>query len=341
MTHFPLHRHALRQAAVAVAIAGMTAVSAPLAHAQPASSSAVPTENCDRNCLETILDRYLEAMIAHDVRQAPLAPTLRFTENGQQLKAGDALWRTASRKGRYRVVMSDPEAGQVGFLGTIYEGETPAILGMRLKVVKGEITEAEHVVGRSKESAAKLDAMAPDPVLTEAVPINKRRSAEELRRIANLYFAGIENGNTRIKPPFTKDCVRLENGLQTTGNAELAQKARAEGRYSYLDLGCAAQFETGYFKIVTEVRDRRFPIVDVERQTVFTFVFFDHRGDVRKVRLADGTEVPVGLHTPFTWEMAELFRMEDGAMHRIEAVLNSVPYRMKSGWPAEAAPPVQ
>ncbi|MDB5719171.1 MAG: hypothetical protein JWM38_2598 [Sphingomonas bacterium] len=43
--------------------------------------------------------------------------------------------------------------------------------------------------------------------------------------------------------------------------------------------------------------------------------------------------MPVGLLAPFTWELAELFRMEGGKeIRRVEAVLNGVPYKMVSGW---------
>ena len=51
---------------------------------------------CDRRCLTTVLDRYLDALVKHEVSAAPLAPNAVFTENGTRLKAGDGLWKTAT-----------------------------------------------------------------------------------------------------------------------------------------------------------------------------------------------------------------------------------------------------
>lgn len=43
--------------------------------------------------------------------------------------------------------------------------------------------------------------------------------------IANSYWAGLENNRGEKVPPFADDCVRLENGTQTSG-VELAPGAK-------------------------------------------------------------------------------------------------------------------
>ena len=65
---------------------------------------------------------------------------------------------------------------------------------------------------------------------------------------------------------------------------------------------------------MTRIRDRRFVAVDRERGIVFAFGFFDHRT------------------INWTWQIAELFKVRDGLIHRIEAVLQRCPYGMNSGW---------
>ncbi len=35
---------------------------------------------------------------------------------------------------------------------------------------------------------------------------------------------------------------------------------------------------------------------------------------------------------PWTWQLAELFKVEKGKIHEIEALLHRVPYGMNSGW---------
>ena len=58
---------------VTVAVAGL----------QAAGSS------CDRACLQGVVDSYLDAMAKHDPSNLPVAPSVRFTENGKELKLGE------------------------------------------------------------------------------------------------------------------------------------------------------------------------------------------------------------------------------------------------------------
>ena len=75
--------------------------------------------DCDRACLEGFVDRYLDAVVADNPSAVPLAPGVRFTEDGQQLVIGDGLWNTMRAKGKYRLFVTDVPAGQVAFFGSI------------------------------------------------------------------------------------------------------------------------------------------------------------------------------------------------------------------------------
>ena len=105
---------------------------------------------CDRACLEGFVDKYLDAVLAHNPSLVPLAPGVRFTEDGQQLAIGDGLWRTMHAKGHYRLFVDDVAAGQVAFFGTIEEHGHPVILGLRLKIdgSNKKISEMEVVALR-------------------------------------------------------------------------------------------------------------------------------------------------------------------------------------------------
>ena len=87
--------------------------------------------DCDRACLEPFVDRYLDAVVAHDPAKAPLAKGAKFTENGQRLEFGEGLWNTMTGQGAYRLFVADVEAGQVAFLGSIQEAGTPAMIALR------------------------------------------------------------------------------------------------------------------------------------------------------------------------------------------------------------------
>jgi hypothetical protein len=82
------------------------------------------------------------------------------------------------------------------------------------------------------------------------------------------------------------------------------------------------------------VRDRRYPIVDTERGLVYAEVFFDHAGVMKSQVLADGTvsPVPPDMQVPFTFEIGELFKIRDGKILHIEALVIPAPYGMGSGW---------
>ena len=62
------------------------------------------------------------------------------------------------------------------------------------------------------------------------------------------------------------------------------------------------------------MRDRRFVAVDRERGIVFAFGFFDH------------------YRINWTWQIAELFKIEDGKIRRIEAAFHRAPFGINSGW---------
>jgi len=298
--------------------------------ASPAIAQQASAGACHRACLEKLLSDYLAAMARNSADAVPHTSGVRYTENGQDMPLGEGIWRTASGLGTYRVTAADPQTGQIGYMGVVIENGTPAILGLRLKQVGGKVTEAEAVVGRSKDGAEKLEALAkPAEPFVSPVPAGRRMSRAELIRTADLYFQGFGRGPGE-SPPFTPDCERIENGTRTTNNAELA--AQSKRPFTYVQLGCETQFKTGYLKIVTHARERRYPIVDEERQLVYAFGFLDHAGNVKSVKVADGRDVAVNLLAPFTWEFAELFRVEGGKLRQIEAVLNAAPYRMKSGW---------
>src|SRR5262249_44060658 len=113
---------------------------------------------CDRACLEGLVDQYLNAIVAHDPKMLPFANNVKFTENGVRLEVGDAHWKTTTAKGSYRLFVTDPEAGQVAFIGTIREegggqNGTSSALALRLKVANRQITEIETLVIRSTTQA--------------------------------------------------------------------------------------------------------------------------------------------------------------------------------------------
>jgi hypothetical protein len=300
-----------------------------------ASAGSVEAGLCDRACLDGLVDRYLEALVAHDASRLPLRHGVRFTENGQTLRLDDGLWGTAEGLGDYRLHFADPEAGAAGYFGTIRESGRMALLALRLKVEGRRISEIETLVARGSGSdsgpANHYDAIRPEPLLVEPLKAGERRSRAEMIAVANSYFEGLEQATAAVTP-FEPTCKRRENGMVTAGNPD-APRPMAK-------LSCGEQFATGFSPFITEVRGRRFPLVDSERGLVLAFVSFDHSGRIKSVKLKDGSilHVPPPFDAPYSFLMAELFKVRNGQIAQIEAVLTTTPYAMPSGWSEEGRP---
>ena len=299
--------------------------------ALPAHASDV----CDRACLTGMADKYLAAVVAHDPGQLPLARVVRFTENGQELRLGDGLWGTASAPGKYRLYVADPEDGQVGVYATVIEGDSPVLVALRLKLEYGLISEIESIVVRSGGTpnfppAGKTmeEKGTPRPQFLRAIPAAKRLTREKLVEVANDYFTGLGGNTGHNTAPFAPTCLRWENGVQTNSNPNLRRPDN--GGFNVLALSCEDQQKSGFFSFVTAIRDRRFPVVDRERGLVLSFGFFDHNGRIKELHLTNGQTVPSPVHAPLTLEISELFQIDKGKIDQVEAVLQSVPYGMRS-----------
>jgi hypothetical protein len=55
-------------------------------------------------------------------------------------------------------------------------------------------------------------------------------------------------------------------------------------------------------------------------------------GDTRTFKIPNGRTVTAGPKQPWTWEIAEAFRLEHGKIRQIQAIMEHVPYGMNSGW---------
>jgi len=301
--------------------------------------------------LEGFVDRYMDAMLAKNVDPALFAKNVRFTENGVQLPLGDeGLWASMVGKGTYKFYVPDVEINQIAFIGTAREESdtikdgNPVAIALRLKIENGLISEAEQLVirddggmGAGLSAAASIESgVEPHPIYFEVIPEAGRPSREDLIRVANKYFTGMQKNDGKGDYPFTDDCHRLENGIATTNTPLRPGQTKPDPKttISYSTAwSCSEQFESGLLHFVTRIRDRRFVAVDRERGIVFAFGFFDHAaGMTRHFKTPDGRDVVLGPVTPWTWQIAELFKIENNRIRRVEAVSHKSPYGMNSGW---------
>ena len=324
-----------KKVVVICAGAALAAVALLSGHFSRAVSAAGPIPvNCDRACLEGLVDQYLNALAAHDPKRLPLAADVKYTEQDQVMDVGDGFWGTVTAVGGYRHCFADPVEAQIGCMVTMREGDHLLIMGLRLRVQLGRITEIESTYyrqgGGGPNNMAGLDTSKPESLWFDTIPPEKRASRQQLIATANMYFAGLENNDGKGVYPFTDDCNRMENGVNTTNNPTLSPNAP----FNAFAMSCKKQFESGYYAVVTRIHHRRFPLVDEERGIVWAYVIFDQNGTVHTIKLTNGQTVSMGniFNRPSSLEVTEAFKIDNGLIRRIEMVGSGLQYHLNSAW---------
>lgn len=321
---------------VGAALILTASIGVPCAYAQaPGQRSAVIATDCDYDCLIGFVRGYMEALKRKDPTHVRFAPNVRFTENNVEMPLGnDGLWATVTGVAETGLEAADVMTGNAAWIGTVEEHGRPAYYGMRIKVENRAITEVETVVVRNNGLPLPFGDVAKvvhDPAFNEILPPEQRRSRERLIAVADSYFNTVELNDGVVFAPFDEDCGRLENGFLTTG-------ARLETAGGGIVQGCEAQLKLGYFRINKRIRERRYPLVDVERGVVVATGFFDHANEFDRYLTTDGIERRTLLKWPNSISLVEAFKIRDGKIYRIEAVFSYVPYFMHS--PFYEYPPV-
>ena len=286
---------------------------------------------CNRDCLTGFLNTYLQALKNHDASGLPVTKNVKYTENGVRLNLTDGLWQTVTDLPVYRIDVVDEEAGSIGMLGIIFENGNRNFFSTRLKVEKGtQVSEIENLVVRNITPSGLGNAQRndPHPLFAEPVPENERLSRAELVTIGDSYFTGLDTDDHGGNVPFDPECQRRENGTETANSTDPKAQGMAK-------MGCKAQFDTGFSVIVTDIRERRFVAVDPVYGLAFAFGYFDHDGSIpayKNLTTGEMVDVSPAFRQPFSFIIAEIFKVKKGKIRQIEAVLTTVPYGMSSGW---------
>jgi hypothetical protein len=276
--------------------------------AQAQTRGETAADPCDRECLRGFITQYLDSMILGDPKAIPTAPTVRFTEDTKTLPLGEGLWKGASKLRSYRQDFLDVREGMAASHVVVEENGTPVLLALRLKIEKGEITEIETMVTRSKEEGALFDiekltvAQAAMNIMPDA---SQRMSRAELIRVAEIYAAGLKVGGTfeAVDAPFAPNAYRIENGVTTAGPGARkgSENIRTQTVIPHPDL------------------TYRVAAVDEEMGIVLFRLDFGNTGNYG----------PGNALTLF-----EAFKIYGGQIHAVEAFMDIMPENTPSGWPA-------
>ena len=332
-----MRKHSLCPAAILFALiaAAVFTATAPSLAAQPAvATKAVDSKvQCDRACLEGVMNRYLDAMVAHNPSQAPLAPDVQYAQDNVRLKIGQALWATATARGKYIHYFADPEQDDVGVITDVQENGVGAILIVRLKVEGGLITQAEQFVAHDPYGAANYEKLGkPDPGWLTPIPMDQRETRAALDQAAYMYYEGLQLNDGQGIYAFTPDCNRIEDATRTTNQPRPQNYGHADQDIGdFPTMNCTDQYKLGFLGFTTGCRHRRFLVTDVERGAVLASAYLDFDGTITEVHLTDGRlwKVPPYFMTPRTNQSNEAYRIEKGSISLIEMTMYEIPFNMQ------------
>ena len=310
------------------------------AASQPARSANANTA-CGRDCLTGIAKSYLAAVVAGNPSAAPLAANIAFVENVTRMKPGEGLWaNAASGPTDFAVYVPDTEQQQVGFLGVMEregeQGNEPVIVAVRLKLERGAITEAEHIV-----AAANANNMGrlrtPRSGLRSEVPVGNRQSYADLSKIGLSYYDALDDNDGSLMP-FADDCQRHENGMITAG-PEAGQGPNADPNRAPVARLCGPQLDSQSFVYIDRIENRRLIAADPVTGLAMGFSHFRHpfTNLPYDVIHTDGSKSQRNKDNmrfdPFDMPAAHIFKIgADGLVHEIEAVGFVALYDSPTGW---------
>lgn len=302
----------------------------------PASAlSAEPV--CDRQCLIDLAEAYMDALVAHDPQRVPLAKNIRTVENLKPIQPGSGLWRSASaRPEQFKLFVPDVNAQQIGFIVVMKEtsgngSEIDIQVAFRLALQAGEIIEAEHLINHEIDENNIGNLQNPRLPLISAVPAAYKDSRDRLLSIGASYYDALVNSNGSLAP-FGDDCVRHENGMQSSRNT-VPENPMTDFAV-FASMGCEAQLNTQLYSYIDSIDFRRVEIADEQTGLVMGLSHFRQAMGKSEYRTmgVPGHEVLTDDRESYDLAAIHIFKIWGGKIHEVEAVGYFADYMAKTGW---------
>jgi hypothetical protein len=322
------------------------------------SSLVVPSflqaaQTCDRQCLVDLMKSYLAALVAHNRSAVPFDKDVKFTENTANIPVGDGLWVTASGgPTEFQVYAADPVMQQVAGLFMMKEnGHQDVLLGVRLALRRGKISEAEHHVVRENLTYAMPNLQKPRPGLVEDISPADRTPRDQMLDIGLSYYDAL-TGEDGTLAPFAAECERRENGSTSVGGKRPAPKSTEAKPLSASPEGgdlemaklrtaiaaapntCEGQISAGVFAYITEIKNRRLLVIDEQKGLAVGFSNFYHDSKLKTAKLKGipGMDTVPSYQGVFNMPAIHFFKIKQGKIYDIEATGLVEPYGAKTGW---------
>jgi hypothetical protein len=163
------------------------------------------------------VDRYIEAVKKGSPSDMPLASHAKYIENTKEIAIGQGIWRTALDVAFHRSLLD------VGVCETFTEvihtsSSHPYVLGTRLKVMGGRISEIETLVTTHGDWLFNADNYLKysQKENWSLIPAGQQSDRQTLINAASAYFDLFSDSSSKV--PWGIPCARLEGGIYTAKN---------------------------------------------------------------------------------------------------------------------------
>jgi hypothetical protein len=177
---------------------------------------------CDRAGLQAAVDTYIAAVEAKDTTKMPLASSVKYTEvikmkdASKTIALSDSVLFKTAMPVKYDFSLLDTTGCETFTEVFITEGSHPYVLGTRLTIKDGKITEIYTLATDTGDW--NFDATAYDKCAESEdwsiVPAAKQSSRDELIAAGQAYFDIFSKKDTVV--PWGNPCYRLEGGKGCT-----------------------------------------------------------------------------------------------------------------------------
>jgi len=248
---------------------------------------------CDNACLTALANSVVGAMPGNRWDTVRWGERVGYTENSVGIRVGESVWRGITAIDADPLVVADAETGRAVWIGRIEEHGQPAWAAFAVAADGAAVGSVEATIRRSNYGPPYVDPVSASDFAV--LPARRRTSRATMVAAAGHFMAAMD-ANTAAPDGLAAQCHWFVNGQ---------------------DVGlCAAAFGSPPLARIEAVRDRQVLAVDEARGLLVVRFFED-------IPAIDGQGYPL------TQQVLELYRFEDGAITRVEAITAELPYAMR------------
>ncbi|MEJ2245001.1 MAG: hypothetical protein P8Y80_02775 [Acidobacteriota bacterium] len=181
-----------------------------------AAPMTVVPDGCTRADLQDQVDGYVDALKKGDPSLMHLATDAKYIENRKEIPFNQGIWQKPLNIDFHRSLL-DTEACQTFTEIINATGSHQYVIGSRLKIIAGEVSEVEALVTDQDDWLFNADNYLKysSQEKWDILPAAMRSDRGTLIKAANAYFDVFKDPSSANDVPWNIPCARLEGGIYT------------------------------------------------------------------------------------------------------------------------------